>query len=255
MHDDLLVHDVHRVLGPRSTEWVPTLDADALRADLRDLGVSGCSAVWSWQLDGDPAGPGGASPDALAPVDASQDDSAPTIGIVPVVVPAAPGGGWPDDPGVLVDAGVRMVRACPERHRWSLDSRLARQWWDVLAQAGCAVSLDVAEVGFGAVHALAAAVPHLTVVALGPGYRELRRAAELLDARENVVLETGTLNTAGGLEWLAGVAGTERLVFGTGGPIVDDAGATWLLRHLDLPRADVDRSAHGTARDLLGVAP
>ncbi|MGA4508263.1 amidohydrolase family protein [Propionibacteriaceae bacterium G1746] len=246
MHDDLQIHDLHRVLGPVPHDESPTPDAASLRADLASLGVASGSAVASGQLYGDPS----VSWDDLGPDE--QADG--VLSMVPVIVPAAAGGGWPAGPDELVGLGARLVRACPVRHRWDLTSAVAGDWWGALAASGIAVSVDVTEVGFGAVAALAGAFPDLTVVALNPGYRELRRTAALLAERGNVVVETGTLNTAGAVEWLAGAAGADRLVFGTGGPLADDAGATWLLRHLDLPRADVERIAAGTARELLGVA-
>lgn len=243
MYDDLRIHDIHRIIGPLPHDASPTADLPSLTADLTHLGVSSCSAVASWQLYGDPSGRDGQT----------MPDDEPAVQMVPVVIPAAVGAGWPDGPSALVAAGISMVRACPVRHRWSLDSAVAAAWWEALAAAGCAVALDLTEVGFGAAHALARTWPALTVVGLNPGYRELRRCAEILAERPNVIIETGTLNTAGGVEWLAGVAGIDRLAFGTGGPVADDAGATWLLRHLDLPRDQVQRIAHGTAHEMLGA--
>lgn len=250
MDDGLVIHDLHRILGPLMDDQVPTDTVGGLIGDLDELGVTSCSAVLSWQWCGDPSGRDATHAPLPSPLAGWVEGR---VHVVPLILPAAPGGGWPADPDQLVAAGVRMVRACPGRHRWSLDSPPAMAWWGTLADAGCAVSLDVSEVGFGGIRALARSFPELTVVALNPGYRELRRTAELLEAAPNVLAEVGTLNTSGGVEWLAAVAGAERLVFGTGGPVNDDAGATWLLRHLDLPRDQVERIAHGNAARLLGV--
>lgn len=247
---DLVIHDIHRVLGPVPHDASPTPTAAALVDDLDDLGVHSCSAVASWQLFGDPAGRNARHDGGIDPLSGSL--AAGRITVVPVILPAAPGGGTPGPDAVLA-AGIRLVRACPVRHRWSLDAHAAMTWWEALADAGCTVGLDLGEVGFDGVARLARAVPQLRILALAPGYRELRRCAELLEAHSCVVVETGSLNTAGGVEWLAGVAGAERLAFGTGGPLADDAGPTHLLRRLELPRDQVERIASGTARDLLGV--
>lgn len=245
----LRIHDAHRVLGPLPHDTVPTATLAGLVADLDDLGVSSCSASMAWQVFGDPSGRGHARAEGDDPLLAH-----PRVVGVPVIVPALGGSGWPDDASLLVAAGVRLVRACPVRHRWSLDSGSAHRWWETLAPARCAVALDVAEVGFGAVRALARSHPELTLVLLSPGYRELRRCADVLSDFANTVVETGSLNTFGGVEWLAGVGGSDRLLFGTGGPVHDDAGATHLLRCLELPEADVERIAYGTAVTLGLVA-
>lgn len=243
VHADLRIHDLHRIVGHLPHQPSPTPTLAALEDDLGALGIQSCSAVHSWQLWGDPSGPDRDQIDL---------DGSDVVTMVPVVIPSTGDAGWPRTADDLLASGVRLVRACPTRHRWGLQSRVAMQWWESLAAAGCALSLDLEEVGFGAVQALARALPELVIVALNPGYRELRRSAELLDTCPAVLLETGTLNTAGALEWLATTAGADRLVFGTGGPIADDAGATWVLRHLDLPRDQVDQIAHGNALALLG---
>jgi len=79
-----------------------------------------------------------------------------------------------------------------------------------------------------------------------------RRLAELLETAPGVYVETGTLVAAGAVEWLAGRFGAHRLVFGTGAPRWDDAGARFLLDHLDLPADDVAMIAAGSAAALLG---
>ncbi len=251
MHADLVVHDLNRVLGTLPFEPSPTPTAALLRADLSELGVAGCSAVLSGQLYGDPAGGGGDATWPALVAGLGPQETKPRVVPVPVVVPAA--GGWPGDPAELMSGGVRLVRACPTRHRWDVDSPAAGRWWETLAEAGCAVCVEVEEVGFGGLRAWARSFPSLRLVALNPGYRELRRCAELLEVTENVVVETGSLNVAGGVEWLAAEAGAGRLAYGSGGPVRDDAGSVWLLRHLELPREQVDRIAHGTAYEIVGA--
>ncbi len=245
---NLRIHDINRVLGPVPHDDVPTDTVEGLLSDLTALGVASCSAVASWQLFGDPSGRAGSLEGGAEPLAAGPH---PRVRLTPIVVPTPAGTGWPADPSVVLQSGARLVRACPVRHRWSLLSRTASRWWDACAEHGIAVALDLTEVGFAAVAGLAASRPGLNIVALNPGYRELRRCAELLDEAPSILVETGTILTTGGVEWLAGAFGPERLVFGTGGPLLDEAGPTFLLRSLDLPENDVELIAWGNAARLL----
>lgn len=231
------IFDAHRLIGPVPGDHVPSGDVAGVLAELDHLGIDGAAVTPTTALYGDPAHErdawaGGAGDERLT--------------VVPVVLPAVPGAGWPDGPGAVVAAAPPLVRACPVRHRFALTGPVALRWWPELAAAGIALALDAQETGLDGVHALAAAVPELRVLVLSPGYRCLRELAELLAAHPGVYVETGTLAAAGAVEWLAGQAGAHRLVFGTGAPVWDDAGPRFQLDHLRLPGADVELIAAGS---------
>lgn len=234
------VFDAHRVLGPVPGDLVPSADADGLVAELDHLGIDGAAVTPSAGLYGDPTYEG----EGLA------DPVPERLTVVPVVLPAVPGAGWPAGPGDVVESAPAMVRTCPVRHRYALTGPVALRWWQELAAAGIPVALDAGECGLDRVGALAAAVPGLRILVLSPGYRCLRELAELMDTHAGVHVETGTLVAAGAVEWLARHAGAHRLVFGTGAPVWDDAGPRFQLEHLRLPAADVELIAAGSF-DLL----
>ncbi|TDD68335.1 hypothetical protein E1262_16135 [Jiangella aurantiaca] len=238
------IFDAHRVLGPVPGDHVPSADLAGLLVELDHFGIDGAAVTPSHGLYGDPAHEhtAGAGHERLVPV--------------PVILPAVPGAGWPDDPGAVVDAAPAMVRACPVRHRFALTGPVALRWWHELAAAAIPLALDAHEAGLDRVRALATAVPQLRVLVLSPGYRCLRELAELLGAHPGVYVETGTLAAAGAVEWLAKQAGAHRLVFGTGAPVWDDAGPRFQLDHLRLPDADVELIAAGSFAALrAGEAP
>lgn len=245
------VVDAHRLLGPLMTDATGEEEYDGVRARLDRLGVAACAASATWQVFGDPTrGPDG------EPVPPVLPDAPAWCWPVPVLIPG-PGGtrGWAAAPGLASGTGPwealgvtppAMVRVCPARHRWEVTSAAARVAWGVLADAGTPIVMDIDEVGFASVAAVARMEPRLSLLAVGAGYRELRRCAALLAEHPGVVLETGTLMAAGAVEWLARESGAHRLVFGTGAPLRDDAGPILQLAHLDLSEEDTAEIAAGT---------
>jgi hypothetical protein len=238
------VFDAHRLLGPLPNTPAG-VTADGLVAELDHLDIDACAATSTAELFGDPADP--AARQAAGTVAGAR-----TLA-VPVIVPAVAGAGWPVTVDDVLAASPPLVRACPVRHRFDPLGPVAARWWPRLAERGIPVAVDAAECGLSVVAALAGAHPELRLLVLSPGYRELRRLGELLETFPGLHVETGTVVTAGGVEWLAGRYGAHRLVFGTGAPRWDDAGARFLLDHLDLPAADVAMIAAGSARALIGA--
>lgn len=237
--------DAHRSLGPFPTGPGPGTAAE-LVADLDHLGIESAAVTPAWSLYADPR--------SAVEYEAHRtpEEWSSRLYRVPVVIPAVAGAGWPDSVDEVL--GAPLVRACPQRHRFEVLGPTALRFWRALADQGVPLALDASECGLSAVGALAAAVPNLRVLVLTPGYRELRRLTELLEQAPGVVVETGTIVSAGAIEWLARTVGAHRLVFGTGAPQWDDAGPRFQLDHLDLPERDVELIAHGSWEQLTEAA-
>lgn len=167
---------------------------------------------------------------------------------VPVVLPGVPGAGAPGTPEEVLEWGVRMVRLCPERHRFDLTGPVALRW---LAELRLPVAIDLEETSPGQLLSLTGRLPEQRVLLLNPGYRRLRAIAELMAEAPNVWLEMGTVNTQRAVEWLAERYGAERLVFGTGAPVLDDCGPRFLLDHLELEPGEVALIASGSLEAML----
>jgi hypothetical protein len=229
------VIDAHRLVGPVPFDDLPPDP----RPEMDRLGIERACVTHTLSLYSDPR----AGNDALLALDD------PRLVPVPVVVPAvAPGSGEPGTPEEVAAWGVRMVRLCPERHRFDLTGPSALR---LLAAIALPVAIDLDETSPAQLRHLAGRLPDLPILVLNPGYRRLRELAELMGEAPNVRAEIGTVNTQGGVEWLAGRFGAGRLVFGTGAPVADDCGPRFLLDHLDLPAEDVDRIAAGSLEELL----
>ncbi|MEV0389087.1 amidohydrolase family protein [Nonomuraea sp. NPDC050643] len=217
------VLDAHRLIGPVPFDDLP----QDPRPDMDRLGIHQACVTHTLGLYSDVR----AGNEALLTL------TDPRLRPVPVLLPE------PFEPVPRWD--VPMVRLCPARHRFDLTGPTALRWLGAVGATGVTVAIELDETSPGELLGLAGRLPSLRVLLLNPGYRRLRAVGELMAEMPNLWLEIGTVNTQRGVEWLAGHVGAERLVFGTGAPVMDDCGPRFLLDHLELPEADIDLIASG----------
>jgi hypothetical protein len=235
----MTVTDAHRLLGPLPFDDVPSATVAGLVAELDRLAIDRAYVTHTWSLFADPAG----GNDAL--FEAAHERLRP----VPVVVP----GSVPSTVDTLDGwraGGVRMVRLCPTRHRFDLTGPVAAVWLEALAGHGFVVVLDLEEISPALLRGSTTVCAGASVLLVNPGFRRLRELSELLGATRRLYVETGTLTTQGGVEWLHANGGAGRLVFGTGAPVLDDGGPRFQLDHLDLPPETVEHIAFRTLDEL-----
>lgn len=170
-----------------------------------------------------------------------------------VVLPGGTGElGEPDELVVeALTAGVAAVRAYPADHGWSLTTPDAAALLRALAAGGLPLLVDVEQTSWTDVTECAAAHPELRIVVSQTGYRALRRIAGVLAGTGNVWIETSTLATHQGLEWLVDRFGADRLVFGSGATARDPAEAVTRLLLSELDSAAVEAVGGGNLRRLL----
>ncbi|GAB2930838.1 amidohydrolase family protein [Nonomuraea fastidiosa] len=219
------VFDAHRLVGPVPFDDLPSDP----RGEMDRLGIDRACVTHTLSLYSDPQ----AGNEALLAIGDLR------LVPVPVVVPGETRHDWD---------GVPMIRLCPERHRFDLTGPRTLRCLEAL---GLPVAIDLDETSPAQLRHLAERLPGQRILVLNPGYRRLRALAELMEEAPNVWAEIGTVNTQGGVEWLAARFGARRLVFGTGAPVSDDCGPRFLLDHLDLPAEDVERIAAGSLEALL----
>ncbi|MFI6496356.1 amidohydrolase family protein [Nonomuraea typhae] len=214
------VTDAHRLIGPVPFDDLP----EDPRPDMDRLGIQRAYVTHTLSLYSD----------AHAGNEALLALGDPRLIPVPVLVP--------DSARPVPSRTAPMVRLCPARHRFELTGPTTLRW---LGRLRTTVAIDYEETSPGQLSALARQVPEQKILLLNPGYRWLRTIGELMAEIPNLWLEIGTVNTQRGVEWLAGRFGADRLVFGTGAPVLDDCGPRFLLDHLDLPEEDVELIATG----------
>ncbi|WP_433517461.1 amidohydrolase family protein [Nonomuraea sp. CA-143628] len=228
------VIDAHRLIGPVPFDDLPSDPGP----ELDRLGIDRACVTHTLSLYSD----------AQAGNEALLRLNDPRLIPVPVVVPGVTGASAPAAVHEVLGWNVRMVRLCPERHRFDLTGPVALRW---LAAIALPIAIDLDETSSAQLRTLLERLPEQRVLLLNPGYRRLRAVAELMAETHRLWLEIGTVNTQGGVEWLAHRFGADRLVFGTGAPIADDCGPRFLLDHLDLEPSAVDLIASGSLSGLL----
>ncbi|WP_405998523.1 amidohydrolase family protein [Streptomyces sp. NBC_00829] len=232
----MTVVDINRLLGPLPYDEVASRDAAGLLGELDRLRIDSAWVVHTHALYGDPRD-GNAS---LTDADGGR------LRPVPVLVPGPLGTTGSDTP---------VVRLCPGEHHWPLTGAHALALGDALARARTTVLLGWESATAAEIHRFADAVPALRIVLTGTGYRSLRDLAELMDAHEELSVDTSTLAGHLQVEWFAGRYGARRVLFGTGAPVTDDAGPRYQLDTLELSGADTALIAGGNALRLLGQGP
>jgi predicted TIM-barrel fold metal-dependent hydrolase len=241
---DHALFDANVLLGRNPRSPVAAVDTASLLAWLDRVGIAealvGHTASWLH----DPATGNRQLTDELA---AAPD----RLRACWVVLPAGTGE-LPDDlVESALDAGVSATRAYPTDHGWSLTAPDAAPLLDALAAAGLPLLVDAEQASWTDLAECAAAHPRLRLVVCGTGYRALRRIAGMLDRAGNVWIETSTLATHQGVEWLAGRFGPDRLVFGSGATLKDPAEAVTRLLLSELDSAAVRAVGGDNLRRLL----
>lgn len=155
--------------------------------------------------------------------------------------------------GEMAGAGVRMVRAEPERHGWSAAEWCAGGLWAALEGARVPVLLDAAG-RWDQLDAMLAAHPELPVILTAMGYRAARVIYPLLERHANLRIEISTYLVNEGLREVAEKFGAGRLLFGTDSPRVCIEEALGTLNFSGLGEEDKAAVAGGNLRRLLGEA-
>ena len=164
----------------------------------------------------------------------------------------------------LARHGVRAVRVYPRDHAyplatwmcWRLLGALAERRYLFLVDLEQLVPptglYDVTTAGWQDVARICKTCPGLSVVLTRVGYRVLRVLGPLLEATSNLYLDLSYFATHEGVEWLARRHGVDRLLFGTGNPLVDPAGAVTRLAYAGIAAQERARIARGNLERLLG---
>lgn len=154
----------------------------------------------------------------------------------------------------LAADGVRAARVLPADHAWSLGGREARLLAQTLADAGLPLLVDLAQTNWDDVDALAARVPSLRIVVCRAGYRELRRLLPLLERHEGIHCDLSYFAAHDGVEEIVARFGPGRLLFGTGTPACEPAGALARLTFAAVSDGEAAAIGAGNASALLGLS-
>ena len=167
----------------------------------------------------------------------------------------------------IVEQGFKSVRVFPLMHGVALRSRETMNALAVLEEAGLPLFLDYDQVYYNTlqlgqheqravnldeVAAIAQELPCLTVVPVGTNYNHLSKLYRVFDSVGNVVVETSLLQGLNCFTFICERWGAERLIFGSGMPIVSAGAARAMIMYADISDDDKRTIASGNLEKLLG---
>lgn len=236
--------DVNCFLGRWPTEASLTPDVAALRHELDRIGVHGALVRHTWGWWYDPAEGNRALLQALE----GHPELRPCLAATPLPEDLS---GLDCFLAKLRDSRAGAVCLYPQAQRFSLSSPFAGDLLDALAGISVPVVLELQETSWDAIQEVLAGWPGLPLVIVRAGYRILRYVLPLLRAHPNLYLDIAYLADNLAIEHIAVTVGPERLLFGTGTPKLDGAGALARLMYSTIPDHQKELIASGNARRLL----
>lgn len=145
------------------------------------------------------------------------------------------------------------ARLYPKAHAYTLSEWCMGPTLAALAAEKVPVVVEMAQASWDELAWMLDAYPDLPVILVGTSYRINRNLYPLLERFSNLYLETATYQVMRGLEDVARRFGPERLIFGTGLPLLDAGGPIAQITYAELPLAQKQMMAGGTLARLLGV--
>ncbi|MEI6502085.1 MAG: amidohydrolase family protein [Armatimonadota bacterium] len=145
------------------------------------------------------------------------------------------------------------ARLYPKAHSYSLQDWCAGEMLDVLEALRLPVLIELAQTDWDELAGVLAAHPRLPVIVLATSYRVNRYLYPLWEKFDNLYLETATFQIMRGIEDVCRRFGPQRLVFGTGLPLLDAGGPLAQVTYAELPVAHKRMIAGETLAELLGL--
>ena len=146
------------------------------------------------------------------------------------------------------------ARLYPRAHSYELADWCCGPLLDALEEFRVPALIELAQLDWSGLAALLAAHPHLPVILLATSYRVNRYLYPLCERFDNLYLETATYQIMRGIEDVCRRFGPERLVFGTGLPLLDAGGPIAQVVYAELPEEHKRLIAGETLAGLLGLS-
>ncbi len=222
------------------------LDAPGLLAEMDYLGVERALVYHAWAPEWDA---GGGNRKLLEELDGYPR-------LHPCLVPLPPATQEMDDPAALAADLKRRngaARLYPKAHSYMLSDWTCGPLLTALADLQVPILLELAQVEWDQLAHIVQTYSTLPVILLATSYRLNRYIYPLFDRCDNLYLEIATYQIMRGIEDVSRRFGAERLVFGTGLPLLDGGGPIAQVMYAELPEASKRLIAGGTLAKLLGV--
>jgi predicted TIM-barrel fold metal-dependent hydrolase len=152
----------------------------------------------------------------------------------------------------MKENNIQAIRLCPKEHGFKLTPWNTGELLTALEQKRVPLFIDGDQVELGNIQSLCETYPQLPVVLTRSGYRGVRMLYALLAQYQNFHLELSSFLLYRGLEEVVEKFGAQCILFGTGMPIQDPAGAVTKLRYADITEEAKEMIAHRNLERLLG---
>lgn len=235
--------DVHAHLGGTVDREMPTLDAEALLAQMDRFGIEEAVVGSTLATEHSPA----QGNRELMAMLSSHPRLRPRWEILPSV--AEEGAGL-DAVHIAREHNVSAFEMHPRRHGYHLLAKEVAPVLTAIEESSCPLLLDRDQAEWDDIEAIAGVYPALTVIVSAVGYRELRRLASVLQRHPHVYVDMVNFSSHQGVEWIT-ESFPDRLLFATGAPGRDPGEAITRLLLAGINSEVQSRVARGTALSLL----
>jgi len=157
-------------------------------------------------------------------------------------------------PGISEESipdNVKLVRAEPLRHGYSLSEWCSGELWHHLEARRIPVLLEAGE-QWDALHSILTAHPQLPVILTRVGYRSSRFLYPLLKIHKNLHFEISSFIVNEGVREIATLFGAERMIFGTDAPRTAMECAVGTLKYAGLTEEEYSCLASKNIQRLTG---
>jgi len=145
------------------------------------------------------------------------------------------------------------ARLYPKAHSYMLSDWTCGPLLTALADYQIPVLFELAQIEWDQLAHIVQTYSALPVILLATSYRIDRYLYPLWEQCDNLYLEIATYQIMRGIEAVSRRFGPERLVFGTGLPLIDGGGPIAQVMYAELPEASKQLIAGDTLAKLLGV--
>ncbi len=238
--------DVNCFIGRWTTESHACPDIAGLRREMDRLGIGRTLVrhTWGWWYDPKVGN------DALCAALAGREDMIPCLAATPLLDQDLGGlGAFMDQ---VEQSGAGAVCLYPRSQNFSLSPWSAVPLMEALATRSLPVLLEADQITWEGLHPVLCNFPRVNFIVTRTGYRILRYVLPLLRACPNLHLDIAYFADNQAVEAVASAVGPERLLFGTGTPRVDGAGAVSRLAYSTIAEADRKLIASGNLERLIG---
>lgn len=163
---------------------------------------------------------------------------------------------YPRDIGYLEDLitkGFLAVAFFPRMQGWNIDFAPFRMILDIVEAEFLPIIIHTG--GYGEITRISLLAEEIDnpVILSGVGYSNLSEAIAVAEEVDNIYIETHLLNSPDAIEFVKRYVGVERLIFGSGAPILSFETAYNVVERSSISEGDKERIFYKNLEDLIGV--